>query len=257
MKRKKFHQLIHLQRGPVNTAIIDFLKCNLFQVRNENIDPETRQPIGMDSFLQELEEAHLLIDVEEELWIPCLDLQPTELEDIQCVLEIEDGTDISLIQSRFSGIPFSEIHYYGEGYCPEELLFSKVTRKKKDFDSCIQRATIQGVFSHIYEAQFCFNRALNPCWGKKIAITRDHQVRPCIMSTHHAGNLKKTDMSRIMSKLEKFWKITKDQIEGCRDCELRYVCFDCREIAWREKKNLNAPSSLCQYDPYRGEWKNG
>jgi hypothetical protein len=38
MKVKKFHQFVALERGPVNTAIIDFLKGNIYQIGNDLID---------------------------------------------------------------------------------------------------------------------------------------------------------------------------------------------------------------------------
>ena len=29
----------------------------------------------------------------------------------------------------------------------------------------------------------------------------------------------------------RWWTLTKDEVDGCRDCALRYACFDCRGFA--------------------------
>ena len=52
-----------------------------------------------------------------------------------------------------------------------------------------------------------------------------------------------------------YWNITKDAIEGCRDCEYRYVCTDCRAYT-TDEENLYAKPLKCKYDPYTGVWAN-
>jgi MoaA/NifB/PqqE/SkfB family radical SAM enzyme len=39
-----------------------------------------------------------------------------------------------------------------------------------------------------------------------------------------------------------------------KGCELKYVCFDCREIASRKNNDLLAANPYCLYDPYTGVW---
>ncbi len=50
------------------------------------------------------------------------------------------------------------------------------------------------------------------------------------------------------------WNIRKDQIEVCRDCELRYVCTDCRAYL-SDTSNMFSKPFKCSYNPYTAEWE--
>ena len=63
-----------------------------------------------------------------------------------------------------------------------------------------------------------------------------------------------------IADFKKYWNVSKDHIEVCKDCEFRYVCTDCRaytekphDISGPESTNLAKPLK-CGYDPYTGEW---
>ena len=63
-----------------------------------------------------------------------------------------------------------------------------------------------------------------------------------------------TFFAQILMRSQKFWYLTKDKIHKCKDCELRYACFDCREIPMRVENNLYATNPYCKYNPYKGTW---
>jgi hypothetical protein len=68
MKVKKFHQFVVLEKGPVNTAIIDLLKGNIYQIGNDiifNFLDGNNQEIG--EFIHELEEEEEMGTVKEML----------------------------------------------------------------------------------------------------------------------------------------------------------------------------------------------
>ncbi len=147
-----------------------------------------------------------------------------------------------------------KIVYYGD---IEEDLFDriKIQIRKKNFNECEKRSKVLGKFKRISEDFYIFNKKYNSCWGKKIAITKDGKIRPCIYSEIIIGDINKDDIEDIMKKAKKYWNITKDKVKICKDCELRYVCFDCREIAQRKNNgNLYATNPLCTYNPYTGKW---
>ena len=50
------------------------------------------------------------------------------------------------------------------------------------------------------------------------------------------------------------WRITKDQIEICKDCEFRYVCSDCRAYVENPEDIYSKPLK-CGYNPYTCEWE--
>ena len=70
------------------------------------------------------------------------------------------------------------------------------------------------------------------------------------------GNIKDCNIIDIVksSKFQELWKITKDKIEVCKDCEFRYICIDCRYHI-DDKNNINSHPAKCKYNPYIGKWK--
>ncbi len=119
-------------------------------------------------------------------------------------------------------------------------------------------STIDGDFGLVNEADLAFNKRMNTCWGQKIAITADNIVRPCIYSEISIGNLLEVDIGTVIDKMkEEYWSLTKDKVEKCNNCEFRYVCFDCREIARKVNGNLYSTNPYCNYEPLNGEWNFG
>ncbi len=69
-------------------------------------------------------------------------------------------------------------------------------------------------------------------------------------------NLKEKSIKNIIDDylISNFWKISKDYIENCKDCEYRYVCRDCRPVCMKED-NIFAKGNNCSYNPYKGIWE--
>lgn len=104
------------------------------------------------------------------------------------------------------------------------------------------------------------NQLYHPCLAGKLAITTDGKVIPCIFSRDKTvGDLRKIDLEDILAseEVEEKWKLTKDDVLVCRDCEYRYACFDCCPLAKGSscrKDYSSSPFPRCTYDPYEGEW---
>lgn len=75
------------------------------------------------------------------------------------------------------------------------------------------------------------------------------------------GNIKDTTLEDALNHkdFKKYWNLTKDKIEVCKDCEFRYICTDCRAYTERtheNEKGLDTSKPLkCGYNPYTGEWE--
>lgn len=102
------------------------------------------------------------------------------------------------------------------------------------------------------------------CLAGKLTITDTGDVLPCIFSRGKTvGNvLRDGSIETVLEgQIKDIWKITKDDVLVCQDCEYRYVCFDCRPIsegATQGNGNFEtAPYPRCTYNPYEGEWANG
>ena len=147
------------------------------------------------------------------------------------------------------------LNYYGPPGEKLNIPGIAINYLEKDFSKCMALLKVDGNFEKIEENQYALNKIYNSCWGRKVAITEEGKVRPCIYSTIVIGDIFDDDISEIMTKAKKYWLITKDKVEKCRDCEMKYVCFDCREIPLRKNNSLYAANPYCKYDPYKGLWE--
>lgn len=91
----------------------------------------------------------------------------------------------------------------------------------------------------------------NSCLYKKIGIDVDGKIKNCPSMQTQIGSM--TDIDKIdLSDLEtEFWNIKKDEIEICKECEFRYICFDCRV----KVSHKYARPNTCIYNPYTSLWK--
>ncbi|GAA5095734.1 hypothetical protein GCM10023210_28850 [Chryseobacterium ginsengisoli] len=101
----------------------------------------------------------------------------------------------------------------------------------------------------------------NSCLHKKISIDKDGNIKNCSAMSQSFGNIYTTTLEQALNQkdFKKYWNLTKDNIEVCKDCEFRYICTDCR--AYTEQNHMNedgldiSKPLKCGYNPYSGEWK--
>ena len=106
------------------------------------------------------------------------------------------------------------------------------------------------------EKSFINNHYKNPCWNNKIDICSNGDVIPCIFSRDEIiGNVVNDTLEEIFEKAKKYWTITKENIDVCKDCEYRYCCYDCRPLAKGINGNIYSHYPRCCYNPYEGKWK--
>lgn len=99
----------------------------------------------------------------------------------------------------------------------------------------------------------------NSCLHKKISIDKDGYIRNCPSMPQHFGNIRDTTLEEALNQpdFKKYWNVTKDMIEVCKDCEFRHICTDCR--AYTERTHFEGDIDLskplkCGYNPYTNEW---
>lgn len=101
----------------------------------------------------------------------------------------------------------------------------------------------------------------NSCLHKKISIDIDGNIKNCPSMPQSFGNIKDTTLEQALNNrdFKKYWNLTKDSIEVCKDCEFRYICTDCRAYTEKTHENtdgLDTSKPLkCGYNPYIGEWE--
>lgn len=93
------------------------------------------------------------------------------------------------------------------------------------------------------------------CWKGEIVISSAGVVYPCIFARRlPVGRFPKMRLKEIIQDqaVQKLWQITLDNVETCKDCELRYGCFNCRALALTTTGDLLSKDPRCQYNPYTG-----
>ncbi|TPG42301.1 grasp-with-spasm system SPASM domain peptide maturase [Flavobacterium pectinovorum] len=95
----------------------------------------------------------------------------------------------------------------------------------------------------------------NTCLNRKISIDKDGYIKNCPSMSASFGNVKDTTLEEVLDQplFKKYWNITKDKIAGCKDCEFRHICTDCRAYI-EEPENLFSKPLKCGYNPYTNEW---
>lgn len=90
----------------------------------------------------------------------------------------------------------------------------------------------------------------NNCLYKKIAVDKEGYVKNCPSMKERYGHVAETTLTSVVQSdaFRKHWDITKDKIEVCKQCELRYVCQDCRAYTIETGNPYSKPLK-CRYDP--------
>jgi SPASM domain peptide maturase of grasp-with-spasm system len=95
----------------------------------------------------------------------------------------------------------------------------------------------------------------NSCLHRKIAVDARGEIKNCPSFGRSFGNVAEDSLHAALAQRDfaDLWQINKDQIDVCRDCELRYMCIDCRAYLARPDDRYSKPAK-CGYDPYTAQW---
>lgn len=101
--------------------------------------------------------------------------------------------------------------------------------------------------------EFYKNKTVHNCFGERLYIDCELNLYPCVMERRvNYGNLIGRSLEELLHN--QYAEMTKDKIQGCKDCEYRYACYDCR----CDSKNqaFDAKPWYCTYDQENGIWIN-
>ncbi|MEO4005044.1 grasp-with-spasm system SPASM domain peptide maturase [Flavobacterium sp. CAU 1735] len=117
-----------------------------------------------------------------------------------------------------------------------------------------------GIISHnlfnITIETFTESQHHNSCLNRKLAIDTNGDIKNCPSMREVFGNIKTAKLEEVISNKEfkKYWNITKNQIDGCKDCEFRHICTDCRAYLENPKDIYSKPLK-CGYNPNTTIWE--
>jgi SPASM domain peptide maturase of grasp-with-spasm system len=127
----------------------------------------------------------------------------------------------------------------------------------------------QGIDSHLHcglitlkslnaptVGNFFETKLYNGCLNRKVSIDAFGEIKNCPSMPKSYGNIRdiSLEVAILSTGFQEKWKITKDQIDTCKDCEFRYVCSDCRAYVEHPADMYSKPLK-CGYNPYTCEWE--
>ncbi|MCL0029915.1 hypothetical protein M1O16_01450 [Dehalococcoidia bacterium] len=81
---------------------------------------------------------------------------------------------------------------------------------------------------------FYHNAEYHPCLDGILAVSADGRLLPCPFLTDEVlgctANPRVIDEVFETGAIDKYWKLSLSQVEGCKDCAFRYGCLDCRAV---------------------------
>jgi len=165
--------------------------------------------------------------------------------------------DLKLLKNQYPII--NKIYLHNSIYETTENSNFLTYIKKSPVKSC---GAIDSCFFSCNTQTYQEAQVFNSCLNNKISIDKDGFIKNCLSMKQTFGNI--NDNIRLESIIEhsefkKYWHLTKDNIEICKNCEFRYICTDCRAYTEQSKfsnDKLDVSKPLkCGYDPYKGEWE--
>lgn len=117
-------------------------------------------------------------------------------------------------------------------------LIKKKLITKKTFETPINKAFVTRLVSG------------HNCFSNRIYVSSDLNIYPCVMERRIShGNIKETKLLQFNNNILNY---NKDYIDGCKHCEYRYACFDCRPNSLDE--NISSKPWYCTYNVNEGLW---
>lgn len=126
----------------------------------------------------------------------------------------------------------------------------------ENIDSSLHCGKIHPLLFNINIPTFTESHHHNSCLNRKISIDTEGNIKNCPSMSQSFGNIRDTTLPQALEHpdFKKYWNVTKDQIEVCKDCEFRYICTDCRAYIENPEDMYSKPLK-CGYNPYTCEWE--
>ena len=127
-------------------------------------------------------------------------------------------------------------------------------------DTHLKNSKCCGVISPYYFSlalsTFCESHQFNSCLNRKISIDEEGNIKNCPSMATSFGHINHVSLQEALEQknFKKYWNITKDQVNICKDCEFRHICTDCRAYL-ENPEDLYSKPLKCGYNPYTCEWK--
>lgn len=92
------------------------------------------------------------------------------------------------------------------------------------------------------------NKKFNTCLNGKLAINVKGEIHPCPRINDVIMDINESNISDMFQekKVDKYWRLTKSDLEICNKCAYRYKCTDCTAMELQISNKLDKSSYLCE-----------
>lgn len=167
-------------------------------------------------------------------------------DDNHLIISLFSAADLDYIVNKYNSCKIVTLIIYDNVVNPENI-----KKIPSNWQLAFSRTTVIPISKksmvNVSFDNFFMRRISDKCLDKKISITCDGSVYPCMEFSERIGNVKDTEFHHMIKKLaENYWKVNVDMGDGkCTECEFRYACNACSLY------DLNN----CLYDVEEGKWK--
>jgi SPASM domain peptide maturase of grasp-with-spasm system len=214
----------------------------------------------LDKFFCKSLQIRFLNNISKDTFCKFLDLvDQSSIESVEVVIPCSEWLNQDHIQYLISNIYnkitvfhiFSAKENYSDFYRGTRIFFNK--------EVCRPSANCGNISSRLFTVNvlnYTLSLSYNNCLYKKITIDPIGNIKNCPSSAQSFGNIKDTTLEQALNhpNFKKFWNITKDQIDVCKDCEFRHMCTDCR-VFIKDPENIYSQPAKCTYNPYIAKWQ--
>lgn len=125
----------------------------------------------------------------------------------------------------------------------------------KKIDSETHCGIVDAKIFNLNISAFIESNSFNSCLNRKISLDKNGFLKNCPSMESNFGSIETTTIQDVLENpiFINLWGITKDSIDGCKDCEFRYICTDCRAYLEVPKNNFSRPLK-CGYNLKAGTW---
>ena len=161
---------------------------------------------------------------------------------VGCYVDVEDRGLTTRIISELKGLGVTEFRV---------LAPSQVGRGSSEVWVRAENKNVIPRPMQFSVSEFDSRRASHNCFSNQFAIQPDGKISPCIMMRDATyGDARVFDFSKLTDNTVylKHRSLSKDNIDGCKECEFRLGCFDCRPDAIGTSGDVYKKPN-CGYDP--------
>lgn len=103
-------------------------------------------------------------------------------------------------------------------------------------------------YFNLDKSNYLIGKNYNSCLYGKLSIDQHGHIKNCPAMKASFGKVESTLIEDVISDsdFKTMWNIKKDNIDECKNCELRYICSDCR--AFTKNNEVYSRPTHCSYE---------